>query len=329
MESGNQNNTELTQQTDTSAAKKEVKFAQSPKSNKKIVLGLISLLFLVIGGGIGLYLTKVSQDLRQQADTGSYSNYECNLNDPNACGGKPEQCHCTGGDACTGTECDDSIQASCELQGRAYCTNYQGQGTTCCVPGYVCCSDIYGPGEDGCCPGGGGGPTNPPNNPTDPPTTITPTNTPTPSPTITITPTPTTTITPTPTPTTPVGPQCLDIKMYSITNGQSDIVNLTNNDDANLVPGESIVRLVCSSTDGPTLPAGYFYAFRIYEPCGSGNHYEPLEFVNNEGENGINYTIGFSGDYMVQCAICEVDTAGDTVCGWESLTPTACENDLD
>lgn len=359
----------------TTSENNSPKVVVATRKSSKPIVAIVSLVLLVVGGFVGLYLMRMNQDLRQQASDGPYNlGYECNLNDPNACNGHPERCHCLGGDACTGTECDDDIEDSCLLQGRAYCTNMHGQGTTCCVPGYECC-----PNSDGCCEGSG--PTKPPKptdppEPTDPPITITvtPTNTPTPTPTPPLgcgdtpcetsadcgtgvglscvvasdgegycalpqystacaenpsvescctEPTPTTPITPT----TPVGPQCMEISMYDLTNGQSQA--MTADDDENLVAGQSTVRFVCASTDGPILPDGYFYAFRIYEPCGSGNHYTPVEFVNNEGENGVNYSISMSGDHMAQCAICEIDDQGDTVCGWESLTPAVCPGDLD
>lgn len=112
--------------------------------------------------------------------------FQCDKNDPSACGGQPWRCHCQGGDACTGTKCED-IKTSCENQGRSYCTNHQGFGMTCCFPGYSCC-----PNGDGCCQG-----TPPPTNP--------------PSPTPPTSPSPTPSTSPSPTP--PVGPQCLDITM--------------------------------------------------------------------------------------------------------------------
>jgi hypothetical protein len=348
------------------------------KKSPKLIFSILTLSILVLGGLIGLYLTKINQDLRQQATDESYQtgdDYECDTNDVNACGGNPDQCHCTGGDACTGTECDDDIERNCTGQGRSYCDNWQGFGTTCCVAGYKCCDN-----SNGCCPGDGG-PTNPPgdptptprDNPTPTPTppitiTVTPTNTPTPTPPLgcgetpcetsadcgigvglscvtaddgegycaipqysqacaenpsveTCCEEPTTTITPTPT--TPVGPQCRNIRMYNITGGESSI--MSEDDDADLVPGESAVRLVCGSSEGASLPEDYFYAFRIYEPCESDNHLVPLEFVNGSGENGINYDISMSGDFMAQCAVCTEDSEGDIVCDWESLVPTACE----
>ena len=154
-------------ESNTQKTTSQVKTKIGNKKSPRFFFGILTLIILIVGGLVGLYLTKISQDLRQQADIGDYTNYECNINDPNACGGNPDQCHCTGGDACTGTECDDDIQRNCEGQGRSYCTNYQGDGMTCCVAGYTCCDS-----SDGCC--SDSGPTRPPN-PTTPPGTPTPT----------------------------------------------------------------------------------------------------------------------------------------------------------
>lgn len=67
------------------------------KVNLKIVLGILALVLLLVGGGVGLYLTRVSQEIRQQAAVGDYcngegdcrdsgtdtTNYTCDTNDPN------------------------------------------------------------------------------------------------------------------------------------------------------------------------------------------------------------------------------------------------------
>ena len=97
--------------------------------------------------------------------------YACNFASPTACGGHPDWCHCTGGNACTGSECVDAtwIQNVCTSQGRSYCTNVYGSGKTCCAAGYTCCTTM-----NGCCQGGG--PTNPPHTPP-PGSTSTPTST--------------------------------------------------------------------------------------------------------------------------------------------------------
>jgi len=76
------------------------------------------------------------------------------------------QCHCTGGDACTGYECytNTQIENYCTGAGRSWCDNYQsGGGKTCCVAGYIC-----NPSGEGCVPGGGG--SNPPGSGTPRPT---------------------------------------------------------------------------------------------------------------------------------------------------------------
>jgi len=382
MESGDLKNTGASLDND-SQVKKEIKFAVVPKTKTKLLLGIISLMLLLVGIGVGFYMTKLNQDLRQQADTGAYTLcgntscgpgftcidgeckdsdvFECSLDDPHACNNNPEACHCLQGDLCTGTKCEPDLEQDCKDWGREYCNNYQGFGKTCCAEGYVCCSN-----DDGCC--AGGGPTNPPVTnppPTEPPTTITPTATHTPTPTVTLTPVPgecaatctnnsdcatglvcitanddekycskpeyeaACTETPgvetccnEPTPTTQVGPQCLDIIMYNTSGGET--TEMTGDDDQNLVAGSSTVRFVCSNAFESALPDGYFYAFRVFEPCGSANHLDPIEYVNEEGVNGFNYTINMSGDYMAQCSVCHVDEAGDTVCDWESLVPSEC-----
>jgi hypothetical protein len=111
--------------------------------------------------------------------------------------------------------------------------------------------------------------------------------------------------------------------MWDVTNGSTTL--MTGDEDSTITPGETTVRFTCSNFQAETLPSGYFYAFRIFEPCGSDNHLTPLEFINDEGENGVNYDIEMSGDYQAQCSVCTVDSNGDTICDWESLTPSACE----
>jgi len=273
---------------------------------RSLLLGGALLLMLLIGAAVGLYLSRISQDLRQQAAGPAYDeNYECTIGDPNACGGQPENCHCLGGDACTGTECDDTIKASCEAQGRSYCTNWQGFGMTCCVPGYVCGS------SDGCFPGD----TLPTPTPTPTPRptrTPTPTRIPTPTPSHTPTPTPTHT----PTPTLPGGPMCYDIGMYDPNDGNPIV--LSGNDDAGLAPGDT-VGFTCSANIA--LPDGYHYQFRIWGPCGSEYHNEPLQYTTSS--SNISYTIPSTGDFAVQCAVCP-DGGTTAECNWESYTPTVC-----
>lgn len=380
MESSNSQNTSFNKETD-STNKKEVKFAVvNSRTHTKIVLGIISLFILILGSAIGLYMTKLNQDLRQQASTGGY-NYPgdactdsggswvgniCTFGGSVTCdgpgtgiGGDP--CAANGG-YCTGT---NVIRCHC---GNAWVGGAAGHSCDdiCEEAGLTCDTTCNPPDDEPTEPP----PTNPP--PTEPPTTITPTNTPTPTPTVTATPTPTPTTAPgecgftpcettsdcdtgltcitasnnekycskpeyatacaanpgleaccnEPTPTTPVGPQCLDIAMYNTTNGNA--VAMSGDSDLSLIPGESTVRFVCSNVFENNLPDGYFYAFRVYEPCGSANHLDPIEYVNEEGVNGFNYAITMPGDYMAQCSVCHTDTAGDTVCDWESLVPSEC-----
>lgn len=315
----------------------EPKKASGFNSSKQIrmLLAGIFLLLLVIGGGTAFYLTQVSQDLRQQASTVGYGpGYECNLNDPNACNGHPERCHCLGGDACTGTECDPDIEESCRLQGRSYCTNYQGQGTTCCVAGYECCSDL-GIDDTGCCRVTG--PTRPPGTPppqntptiripsmTVTPTrspSITPTRTPTPtqgpSPTPTRTPTPTPTGVLSPTPTVP-GPQCYSIGMYDA-NGNA----ITGNMDQSLTPGTP-VKFSCSATGGTPDR----YEFRVLRPDGVLEDKDTNPALEAVGSTTGNYALPLSGSYLVQCRIC----VGATCHPYESLPDTfsaECGGDAD
>lgn len=89
------------------------------------------------------------------------------------CGGvqcNPNNCHCTGGDACTGHECvtDTYITNVCTSEGRSWCDNMNGNGKTCCAKGYHCATTM-----DGCAPNTTS--TNPPgsNPPGTPPTTPT------------------------------------------------------------------------------------------------------------------------------------------------------------
>ncbi|OIP73845.1 MAG: hypothetical protein COU63_05080 [Candidatus Pacebacteria bacterium CG10_big_fil_rev_8_21_14_0_10_36_11] len=328
-------------------------FRPKKPNNSKIFFGLISLFVLAVGGLVGTYLIGINQDLRQQADSGTYVNGQCEPNYWSVNGQCVlENCDdydndgiivcgvghgiCTedslGGDWCDNPNTTDHVETCGETgQIRCQCGPGSDQGYWVIGSGTGSCDDLC---EDAnvictdCPPEEPPEITNPPEEPTaTPPITIyTPTPTPTVNPSITITPTPTTPpgVTLTPTPTTPIGPQCRNIEMYNTTGGTSTIME--ENDDAALVPNQSSVRFVCSNFQENNLPTGYFYAFRIFEPCGSENHETPLEFVNAEGENGISYNIELSGDYMAQCSVCTVDDAGDTVCDWESLTPQECGN---
>jgi hypothetical protein len=138
---------------------------------KKISTGPIiaTLLFLLITLPLSImFISSRNQlsDVRSRAEelypkchTGA--GFACCSNDPTSCGGHPDQCHCQGGDLCTGTVCEPNIETSCRNQGRSWCDNMNGFGKTCCVVGYTCCS-----GMPGCCNGGG------------PPPNDTPTSTP-------------------------------------------------------------------------------------------------------------------------------------------------------
>ena len=48
-------------------------FGKKKKINPKMLLGVLFLVLLIIGGGVGLYLTKIKQDLRQQASSPDYA----------------------------------------------------------------------------------------------------------------------------------------------------------------------------------------------------------------------------------------------------------------
>jgi len=138
------------------------------------------------------------------------SSYTCCIHDSNACGGHPEQCHCLGGDACTGTTCDSSIGTQCTNQGRSWCTNWQGSGMTCCAVGYKCCSGVLG-----CCNAG---------------TTSTPTPTQTHHQTNN-----------TPTPTT--APQCPSIQVYKGTQLITDYSTIIPGDSIIIVVGSSATQI--------------------------------------------------------------------------------------
>ena len=63
------------------------------------------------------------------------------------CGGvscRSLDCHCQGGDPCTGYKCEPNIRNSCLNQGRSWCKNMYGQAYTCCVKGYVCNTTGFG-----------------------------------------------------------------------------------------------------------------------------------------------------------------------------------------
>lgn len=148
---------------------------------------------------------------------GTGGGYACDFTSPSACGGHQDWCHCTGGNACTGSECVDDtwIRNVCTSQGRSYCTNVYGSGKTCCAAGYTCCTTM-----NGCCQGGGG-PTNTPHNP--PNDTATPTST--------------------------TNPVCQNIKVYKGGTQVTDLTTLKAGDDVvlavkgNLTPSKAHFRV--------------------------------------------------------------------------------------
>ncbi|MCC6711049.1 MAG: hypothetical protein IT416_01720 [Candidatus Pacebacteria bacterium] len=95
------------------------KFSKNPtrKSNKRYLIAGILLLLLVIGGGISLYLMKINQDLRQQADTGAYSTGgDCSDASASQCQGKDP------GDSCGGDGECRSLPNQIGNDGKAKCT---------------------------------------------------------------------------------------------------------------------------------------------------------------------------------------------------------------
>lgn len=132
-----------------------VKFGK--KSHTGPILATLLLLLITLPLSI-MFIANRNQlsDVRSRAE-GLYPNchtgagFACCSNDPTSCGGHPDQCHCQGGNACTGTVCEPNIETSCRNQGRSWCDNMNGFGKTCCAVGYTCCSGI-----PGCCNGGGG-----------------------------------------------------------------------------------------------------------------------------------------------------------------------------
>ena len=173
------------------------------KKKTKMLFSVFALLVLLIGGAIGLYMTKISQDLRQQADVGDY-------------GPGDDVCTASGG-KWVGNLCYMGGTATCDGPG-------SGGGDPCAANGGICsgtntirckCGNSWVAGKagskcDDLCKEAGLDcndsctPTRPPGNPTTPPTR--PPATPTPTPSGPPSPTPTTPPgTPTPTPTLPPG----------------------------------------------------------------------------------------------------------------------------
>jgi hypothetical protein len=115
---------------------------------------------------------------------------------------------------------------------------------------------------------------------------------------------------------------CHDIQIFSPDAGQ-----LTDTDDENFVPGETLVYFVCAGEpNNSALPEGYYYNFRVYEPCGSPNHTTPISFTSDD--SNMPYQIEYSGEHVAQCAVCGTEStpAGPVeFCDWEAYTPSVCE----
>jgi hypothetical protein len=304
-----------------------------------LLLGGALLLMLLIGAAVGLYLTQVDQDIRQQAII--ETPYDTDVDDSSCASGfhmidgrcLHESCrkNSNGNIVCGYVSGED--YCTTDSMGGDRCINESGQSVPCaelgllrcqCSPGSQngwwvigaadSCNELCDDAQIDCsdCDEPRDGP--PPNNPQPTPTPTTPPgSTPTPTPT---TP-PGSTPTPTPTPTPIVGPQCHDIQIYDPNNGSP--IALSGDDDSGFVPGETTVNFVCSANTA--LTTGYHYEFRIWEPCGSSNHDTPLELTSNSW--GINYDIQQAGDYSVQCAVC-LDGGTSADCDWEAYTPTTC-----
>jgi hypothetical protein len=209
------------------------------KSIKGAILAMVLLLLITLPLAVFYVSQQKSQnDIRSRADEvypncPSGKSYQCCIHDSTACGGNPEQCHCQGGDACTGTVCESSTELSCKNGGRSWCTNWQGSGMTCCVEGYKCCS-----GKPGCC-----------NAEATPIPTLPEThNTPIPTQAITSTPIPTQVITNTPTPTS--APQCPSIQVY--------IGDQLITDYSTIMPGDTIIIVVGSAASQIRVNGGTF-----------------------------------------------------------------------
>lgn len=129
---------------------------------KGILMAIIVAILLTLPAAVW-FISKQNEpiaDIRNRATSGEQTPYggECTIGDPSTCPAGWE-CHCTGGNDCTGTQCvsPDWIQNVCISQGRSWCVNEYGFAMTCCAEGYVCVVN-----GNGCKPGG---PTNPPTRP--------------------------------------------------------------------------------------------------------------------------------------------------------------------
>lgn len=127
----------------------------------------------------------------------------------------------------------------------------------------------------------------------------------------------------TPTPTEPViGPQCHEVYLYLAPGGQIDLATgpLTGNMDSQLDVGTEVVFRCSNSLNGDgDLPSGYSYRFRVSAPCPDnpsqtcttqGGSINPT----NNGSLSQTYVIGANGAHSAQCAVC--DQAGN--CDWEN-----------
>lgn len=315
-------------------------FFNTARQKTSFFLGLALLLMLLTGAAVGLYLTKVNQDLRQQAAETTYactraSRVSSSTNSSSitisqammdACEDACPNAHlyvarykCSGVGLNQGCQDNGEIVSNDAQVGQTFSAASASCGTTQIDVGCKSSANTWGnvafaskTFANAC----GGGPT-----PTPTPTRrVTPTPTPTPTTRITLTPTPTPTgtltPTPTPTPTGVVGPQCLEIQMFDVSSGTATAVS--GDDDENFVPGETIVRFVCGNTQGEPLPSGYSYRFRIYEPC-SGTSSTVQELDADSGGSGVNFDLELPGDYAAQCAVCP-DGGTTNDCDWEAYT---------
>ena len=199
--------------------------ARKKKLSPKYILAGIMLLLLTIGGGIGLYLTQMNQDLRQQADDGSYEVVD---DDP-----------CRDGYTWNGSTTDPI----CTPDGSGECSSNSD-----CPGNYVCIGSY-------CEPGGGDDPdpTNPPSDP-DPTATPVPTD-PTPTPTTEPTATPTPTATPNECGYTPCSEEvpCSDNLICVTANNGENYCSQSEYEDACIAePGVETCCNEPTPTDDPT-----------------------------------------------------------------------------
>lgn len=276
------------------------------------VLGVLALVLVGAGVFFGQQLVTTGGigDIRQQAAIGDdhscqnesdcsssetcvkgicqdSAKFECSIGDPNACGGRPEACHCLYGDTCDGTKCDPWLADNCEQWGREWCDNYQGFGKTCCEEGYVCASDA------GCVPGGGGGGGGGGgDDPTPPPETHL---------------------------------ECRNYACAEVVGGGAD--TCANDSDclnpslvcdglsSSVVAPElgETVRYTCEGTASPGSIHHYAFQYKI----GSGEYSVLAEEGAGSGQSAP-LTITEAGSYTVRCRACK--SSDDTNCSaWQSL----------